>query len=298
MISVFYALSSIGGTAIFEKEFKVMGIPVKLQVFEGPLDLLLHLIDKNKVNIYDIPIAIIAQQYMEYVDKMDKEDLNVVSEFLVMAATLLDIKSRMLLPKEVNEDGEENDPRQELVEQLLQYKMFKYASMELKDRQVDAGRSLYKPATIPSEVESYKPPVDLEELIGDITLSKLNNIFREVMKRQEDKIDPIRSRFGKIKKEEVSLEDRLLEVKAFLMKNRNFSFRQLLLDRPGKISTIVTFLVVLELIKTGFLTVEQDGIMSDIRLTVKNDPAMIGNINETDEIYGSENKTNVNETEN
>ena len=285
------------GTAIFEKEFKVMGIPVKLQVFEGPLDLLLHLIDKNKVNIYDIPIAIIAQQYMEYVDKMDKEDLNVVSEFLVMAATLLDIKSRMLLPKEVNEDGEENDPRQELVEQLLQYKMFKYASMELKDRQVDAGRSLYKPATIPSEVESYKPPVDLEELIGDITLSKLNNIFREVMKRQEDKIDPIRSRFGKIKKEEVSLEDRLLEVKAFLMKNRNFSFRQLLLDRPGKISTIVTFLVVLELIKTGFLTVEQDGIMSDIRLTVKNDPAMIGNINETDEIYGSENKINVNETE-
>lgn len=275
-----------------------MGIPVKLQVFEGPLDLLLHLIDKNKVNIYDIPIAIIAQQYMEYVDKMDKEDLNIVSEFLVMAATLLDIKSRMLLPKEVNEDGEENDPRQELVEQLLQYKMFKYASMELKDRQVDAGRSLYKPATIPSEVESYKPPVDLEELIGDITLSKLNNIFREVMKRQEDKIDPIRSRFGKIKKEEVSLEDRLLEVKAFLMKNRNFSFRQLLLDRPGKISTIVTFLVVLELIKTGFLTVEQDGIMSDIRLTVKNDPAMIGNINETDEIYGSENKTNVNETEN
>lgn len=298
MILVFSALSSIGGTAIFEKEFKVMGIPVKLQVFEGPLDLLLHLIDKNKVNIYDIPIAIIAQQYMEYVDKMDKEDLNVVSEFLVMAATLLDIKSRMLLPKEVSEDGEENDPRQELVEQLLQYKMFKYASMELKDRQVDAGRSLYKPATIPSEVESYKPPVDLEELIGDITLSKLNNIFREVMKRQEDKIDPIRSRFGKIKKEEVSLEDRLLEVKAFLMKNRNFSFRQLLLDRPGKISTIVTFLVVLELIKTGFLTVEQDGIMSDIRLTVKNDPAMIGNINETDEIYGSENKTNVNETEN
>ena len=285
------------GTAIFEKEFKVMGIPVKLQVFEGPLDLLLHLIDKNKVNIYDIPIAIIAQQYMEYVDKMDKEDLNVVSEFLVMAATLLDIKSRMLLPKEVNEDGEENDPRQELVEQLLQYKMFKYASMELKDRQVDAGRSLYKPATIPSEVESYKPPVDLEELIGDITLSKLNNIFREVMKRQEDKIDPIRSRFGKIKKEEISLEDRLAEVKAFLMKNRNFSFRQLLLDRPGKISTIVTFLVVLELIKTGFLTVEQDGIMSDIRLTVKNDPAMIGNINETDETYGSENKINVNETE-
>ncbi|MDD6797549.1 MAG: segregation/condensation protein A [Clostridia bacterium] len=255
-----------------------MGIPVKLQVFEGPLDLLLHLIDKNKVNIYDIPIAMIAEQYMEYVNQMDKEDLNVVSEFLVMAATLLDIKSRMLLPKEVNEEGEEEDPRQELVEQLLQYKMFKYASLELKDRQVDAERSLYKPSTLPAEVESYRPPVDLEELVGDMTLSKLNSIFQEVMKRQEEKIDPIRSKFGKIKKEEVSLEERLVEVKAFLMNNRNFSFRQLLLDRPGKISTIVTFLVVLELIKTGFLSVEQDGIMSDIRLTVKNDPAMIGNM--------------------
>ena len=84
-----------------------MGISVKLQVFEGPLDLLLHLIDKNKVNIYDIPIAMITEQYMEYVEQLKKEDLNVVSEFLVMAATLLDIKSRMLLPKEVDEEGNE-----------------------------------------------------------------------------------------------------------------------------------------------------------------------------------------------
>ena len=88
-----------------------MGIPVKLQVFEGPLDLLLHLIDKNKVNIYDIPIAMITDQYLEYVNAMDRQDLNIVSEFLVMAATLIDIKSKMLLPKQVNEDGEEEDPR-------------------------------------------------------------------------------------------------------------------------------------------------------------------------------------------
>mgnify|MGYP000841672135 FL=1 len=180
-----------------------MGIPVKLQVFEGPLDLLLHLIDKNKVNIYDIPIAMIAEQYMEYVNQMDKEDLNVVSEFLVMAATLLDIKSRMLLPKEVNGDGEEEDPRQELVEQLLQYKMFKYASLELKDRQVDAQRSMYRPSTLPPEVAGYRPPVNLEELVGDMTLARLNSIFQDVMKRQEEKIDPIRSKFGRIKKEEV-----------------------------------------------------------------------------------------------
>ena len=106
-----------------DKGRRQMAIPIKLEVFEGPLDLLLHLIDKNKVNIYDIPIVLITQQYMEYVNGMEKKDLNVVSEFLVMAATLLDIKSRMLLPKEVNEDGEEQDPRAELVEKLLEYKM-------------------------------------------------------------------------------------------------------------------------------------------------------------------------------
>ena len=102
-----------------------MGIPVKLPVFEGPLDLLLHLIDKNKIDIYDIPIVEVTDQYLEYVQQMDHEDLDVVSEFMVMAATLIDIKCRMLLPKEVNEEGEEEDPRDELVRQLLEYKMYK-----------------------------------------------------------------------------------------------------------------------------------------------------------------------------
>ena len=87
-----------------------MAIPVKLNVFEGPLDLLLHLIDKNKIDIYDIPSVEITDQYMEYIHAMEKEDLGVMSEFMVMAATLLDIKCRMLLPKEINEEGEEEDP--------------------------------------------------------------------------------------------------------------------------------------------------------------------------------------------
>ena len=108
-----------------------MEICVKLQAFEGPLNLLLHLIDKNKVNIYDIPIVMITKQYMEYISQMDKEDLDVISEFLVMAATLLDIKSKMLLPKEIDEKGEEQDPRTELVERLLEYKLCKYISYQL-----------------------------------------------------------------------------------------------------------------------------------------------------------------------
>ena len=100
-----------------------MAIPVKLPVFEGPLDLLLHLIDKNKIDIYDIPIVEITDQYMAYIHQMESENLGVMSEFLVMAATLLDIKCKMLLPKEVNEEGTEEDPRAELVEKLLEYKI-------------------------------------------------------------------------------------------------------------------------------------------------------------------------------
>ena len=110
-----------------------MAISYKLEHFEGPLDLLLHLIEKNKVSIYDIPIVLITEQYLEYVSSMETEDLNVVSEFLVMAATLIDIKSRMLLPVEVNEDGEEEDPRAELMARLLEYKMYKYMAQELQE---------------------------------------------------------------------------------------------------------------------------------------------------------------------
>ena len=138
-----------------------MAIPVKLQVFEGPLDLLLHLIDKNKIDIYDIPITQITDQYLEYIRQLETEDMNVMSEFLLMAATLLDIKCRMLLPAEVNEEGEEEDPRQELVQKLLEYKMYRYMSYELKDRQMDADKNYYKCPTIPEEVAAYQPPIDM-----------------------------------------------------------------------------------------------------------------------------------------
>lgn len=137
-----------------------MGIPVKLPVFEGPLDLLLHLIDKNKIDIYDIPIVEITEQYLDYIQQMEQENLDVMSEFMVMAATLLDIKCRMLLPKEVSEEGEEQDPREELVRQLLEYKMYKYMSYELRDRMNEASRSVYKKPTLPEEVLEYREPVD------------------------------------------------------------------------------------------------------------------------------------------
>ena len=245
-----------------------MGIPVKLQVFEGPLDLLLHLIDKNKIDIYDIPIVEITNQYMEYIKAMEKEDLNVMSEFLVMAATLLDIKCKMLLPKEVNEDGEEEDPRQELVEQLLEYKMYKYMSYELKDRELESERVMYKTPTIPQEVMEYEQPVNLDELLEDLTLQKLNHIFKDVMKRQVDKIDPVRSKFGKIEKEEVTVSDKLVFVTDYAREHKKFSFRTLLTKQNSKTQIVVTFLALLQLMKEGVLYIEpQEQPFDDIRIT-------------------------------
>ena len=244
-----------------------MGIPVKLEVFEGPLDLLLHLIDKNKVDIYDIPIVEITNQYMEYIEAMQEQDLNVMSEFLLMAATLLDIKCRMLLPPEVNEEGEEEDPRAELVEQLLQYKMYKYMSYELRDRQMDGELLMFKEPTVPDEVKAYEPPIDLDEVLDGVTLSKLNSIFKDIMKRQIDKIDPVRSTFGKIEKEEVTVEDKLEYLNTYITKHKKFSFRDLLTKQKSKTQLVVTFLAILEMMKMGTIWVEQENTFDDIIIT-------------------------------
>ena len=218
-----------------------MGIPVKLEVFEGPLDLLLHLIEKNKIDIYDIPIVEITDQYMEYIHAMEREDLGIMSEFMVMAATLLDIKCKMLLPKEVNEEGEEEDPRAELVEKLLEYKMYKFMSYELKDKMDDAANVFFKEPTLPDEVLQYREPVDPKELLAGLTLEKLNAIYKSIIRRQEDKVDPIRSRFGRIEKEEVSLSDKMLEMKEFAKTHRKFSFKDLLKKQCSKVQVIVTW---------------------------------------------------------
>ena len=244
-----------------------MGIPVKLEVFEGPLDLLLHLIDKNKVDIYDIPIVEITNQYMEYIRDMQEKDLNIMSEFLLMAATLLDIKCKMLLPAQVNEDGEEEDPRAELVEQLLQYKMYKYMSYELKDRQSEGVCLMFKDATVPEEVKAYEPPIDMEALLDGVTLSRLNEIFKEVMKKQLDKIDTRHSTFGKIEKEEVTVEDKLVYLNDYITSHKRFSFRDLLKKQQSKTQLVVTFLAILEMMKMGTILVEQQNTFDDIVIT-------------------------------
>lgn len=243
-----------------------MSIDVKLQVFEGPLDLLLHLIEKNQVNIYDIPIVTITEQYLEYLGEMQRQDLDVMSEFLVMAATLINIKAKMLLPKEEEEEEEEEDPRAELVRRLLEYKMYKYAATELKDMELDAAGSIYRSPAIPKEVAEYREEIDPVELCDGLTLNRLNEIFQMVMKKQVEKIDPIRSKFGTIEREEISIEERMDTIRDQVKGLKGISFRTLLEIQASKINVIVTFMAILELMKVGAITVRQDGLFEDIMI--------------------------------
>ncbi len=244
-----------------------MSIPVKLEAYEGPLDLLLHLIDKSKINIYDIPIVEITEQYLEYIKLMQTKNLEIMSEFLVMAATLINIKSKMLLPIEEEQDEEAMDPREELVKRLLEYKMYKYISEELKDKQTDAARVLFKPPTIPPEISDFREEIHAKDLLGDLTLSRLHEIFKSIVKKQADKIDPIRSKFGKIEREEINLSAKLIQIQEYGLLHKTFRFTNLLEVSHSKMDLIVTFLGILELIKIGRIRIEQELVFDDIHIT-------------------------------
>ena len=186
----------------------------------------------------------------------------------------------MLLPKETNEEGEEEDPRDELVQKLLEYKMYKYMSYELKDRMDSAAGVFYKKETVPDEVMKYREPVDPEELLKGLTLEKLNEIYQSVLKRQEEKIDPVRSKFGTIEKEEVSLSDKMVQMKEYASSHRKFSFRRLLEGQKSRVQVIVTFLSILELMKMGYIHVQQESLFDDIQVEVTEDPASWSHLTE------------------
>ena len=235
---------------------------------------MLHLIDKSKVNIYDIPIALITEQYLEYIKQMDAKNLEIMSEFLVMAATLLNIKSKMLLPVEESDEEEPVDPRQELVDRLLEYKMYKYISEELKDKQMDASRAMFKPPTIPQEIADYREDINIDDLLSDLTLSRLHEIFKSIVKKQVDKIDPIRSKFGKIESEEINLATKFSEIQEYGLLHKKFSFRNLLEAQHTKMEIIVTFLGILELMKIGRINIDQECLFDDIIITYLADNVM------------------------
>ena len=252
-----------------------MSLSVKLTAFEGPLDLLLHLIDKNKIDIYDIPIVEITDQYLEYVKNMDIQDLDLASEFMVMAATLLDIKCRMLLPKDEEESEEEGDPRDELVKRLIEFKKYKYMSGILRDVMDDAGISLTKETTLPAEVVKYRPEVDISELLSGVTLERLMDVYKDILRRRRDAIDPVRSRFSRIEKEKISVADQMIRLEKKAIRDRKLSFRSFLEKQPDKDSIVVTFLAVLELMHYGKIRISQESLFGEIMIESLEDSATV-----------------------
>lgn len=218
-------------------------LEVFLETFEGPLDLLLYLIKKQNLDILDIPIAEITRQYMGYVDLMKAVHLELAGEYLVMAAMLAEIKSRMMLPKIINEEGEEEDPRAELIRRLQEYERFKKAADDI-DHLPREGRDFYltEPVYCEKETRKVHPDVDISEL-----LKALN----DVMKRSE------LFNHHHIKREALSVRERMTSILNTLSSDNFTEFTKLFNPKEGRRGIVVTFLAVLELIKGSLIDIVQ-----------------------------------------
>ncbi len=240
--------------------------------FDGPLDLLLQLIEKDKIDIYDIPIVRITEQYFLYINAMEEKDLDVMSEFLVMASILLDIKSRMLLPREEKEEEEEEDPRAELSARLLEYKRYKFVAHELRKYEEYAERFCFRDEDLPEDLKSYVPPVDLDELLRGVDMDLLKEVYKRILRRVSAADNSAQQQFfGVIRKHRVSLAGCIEGMVSYARKHRKFSFRQMLKGGADKTEVVVSFLAVLELIRMGKVSVSQETIHSDIDVEVNSD---------------------------
>ena len=219
---------------------------VKLQAFEGPLDLLLHLIKKNEIDIYDIPVAEITRQYLEYIEILKTLNLDVAGEFLLMAATLLHIKSRTLLPVPDEPDMEEEDPRAELVRQLLEYQGIKDAAFSLDRREV-LDRDVFVRRAFPEELEVEGKGIDLEGLSLFDLIEALKKVISEL---PEEAVHEVFA-------ERVSIGDKISLIIEVLDTEENVSFYDLLKGGRSRQEVIVTFLAILELIKLKMIKVHQ-----------------------------------------
>lgn len=246
-----------------------MDINIKLESFEGPMDLLYSLIIKNKIDIYDIPIAEITDQYLGYVDAMERANMDNISEFIVMAATLIEIKSKMLLPKEVDENNEEIDPRDELVKRLIEYKRFKALAVDFNDKQKKSGYSFYKSEDkdIISKVRKDVPR-EISDILKGADMEMLFMAFREALRRREVKTDKIRSGFNSVKREEFTIEEKIQHIKNLVIINGSINFFDIFDNDSSKNEIVVTFLAMLELIKTKIIVIEQDNLFDDIKISV------------------------------
>ncbi len=247
-------------------------INVKLEKFEGPFDLLFHLIRKNEIDIYDIPISMLTEQYLESIKDDEIIDMDNMSEFLLMAATLLEIKSRLLLPKKQNEEEETINPREELANKLLEYQYFKNLSEIMAEQ--------FKNPIITKEMDleaiknlnlDFVEMPEAEELLNGITLERLYDLFKDVVLRQENKVDKVRSTYGKIQRENFTIESKKEHIRELLRSGKELVFFEIFAEDSSKSEKITTFLAVLELIKIKEIFVEQKNNFGDIVIKGNNE---------------------------
>lgn len=241
-----------------------MAYRVKLNVFEGPFDLLVYLIEHTQMNIYDIRISEITTQYMQYMEEMQKSDINLSSEFMVLAAALLEIKSKMLLPRIVSQDGSVElleDPRTELVQKLVEYKRFKTISEMLEERFDETACCL------------EKPQEDLTEYTGepdeylDLDIEKFKAAFELFLQRKR-KLEEIQSHHKRSEKQKITTELRIKDIREFFRgeQDKEADFRELVREKDDRYDVAVTFSSVLEMMKARELEAHQKYIFGDIRV--------------------------------
>jgi segregation and condensation protein A len=247
----------------------------KLETFEGPLDLLLHLIDKSEIDVYNIPISEITDQYMEVLNSMQELELEVTSEFLVMAATLLAIKSQMLLPKppviELEDDygfDEDYDPRAELVQKLIEYRKYKSIAEELRDKEL--ARSLIYTRE-PEDLTPYVPSVP-ENPVRGLHVADLVIAFQRALRKAKS-----RNTIAKIRRDEISVKDRMTEVVELLDQNGGrILFSRLVGEDMTREDIVVTFLALLELMKVKKIVCFQNKLFDDIVIQARGEGDAVG----------------------
>lgn len=242
-----------------------MEYKIRIDVFEGPMDLLLHLIDRAEIDIYDIPISLITEQFIEYIEKMEELNLEITSDFLVMAATLLEIKSKMLLPqREKSDDSQleaEEDPRAELVRRLVEYKKFKSVAEKLREMESIQLKVFYKPKE--DIIDNFNDNLEIGDVNIDDLLKALNNIIKR--RKNKDKILDVRE----IQREEYTLEKCVSDIKERLKREDTIYFSSLLKEDSTRNEIITYFLSVLELINLKYINVIQEKDFSDLIIIKK-----------------------------
>ena len=245
-----------------------MAYRVKLEMFEGPFDLLVYLIESAEMNIYDIRISEITEQYLQYLEGMSMQNLELSGEFMVLAAILIELKSRMLLPRVTTDDALEEDPRKELVQKLLEYKKFRKAAESLMEQEALAAMVFEKPK------EDLLPFTGEPDIYLRMDIDHFIGAFKLFLVRQE-RIEEVKRGYERVERQRVSLEFKIDSIRRRFenKKAKRLKFKELLDDESDRYDMVLTFAALLEMIRSRELTAKQGRSFSEIFITLKPDKA-------------------------